>query len=55
MKSILIAMTACLVSTAALAGPSMSTKWGNTSLPLDRCKSRAESALKNAGFSASRC
>ena len=50
MKTTLIAITACLVSTAALAGPSMSTKWSNTDLPLDRCKSKAESALRDAGF-----
>ena len=50
MKSTLMAMTACLVSTAALAGPSMSTKWNNTDLSLDRCKSRAEEALREAGF-----
>jgi hypothetical protein len=50
MKSTLIALTACLVSTAALAGPSMSTKWNNTDLSLDRCKSKAESALRDAGF-----
>ena len=50
MKSTLIAVTACLISTAALAGPSMSTKWSNTTLPLDRCKSRAEEALRGASF-----
>ena len=50
MKSIVMAITACLVSTAALAGPSMSTKWNNTDLSLDRCKSRAEKALADAGF-----
>ena len=50
MKSTLMAITACLVSTAALAGPSMSTKWSNTDLNLDRCKSRAEKALEDAGF-----
>ena len=50
MKPILIATVACLVSSTALAGPSMSTKWSNTTLPLDRCKSRAEGALRDAGF-----
>ncbi len=50
MKSILMALTACLVSTAALAGPSMSTKWSNSDLSLDRCKSKAEEALREAGF-----
>ena len=50
MKSISIIFTACLVSTTALAGPSIST--GETmALPLDRCKSRAEGALRDAGFS----
>ena len=52
MKSTLLAVTAVLVSTAAIAGPSMSTKWSNTDLDLDRCKSRAERALKDAKFSA---
>jgi hypothetical protein len=28
----------------------MSTKWNNTTLPLDRCKARAEEALREAGF-----
>ncbi len=51
MKSIAIAIAACLVGSAALAGPSMSTKWTNTTLPLDRCKSRAEGALRDAKFS----
>ncbi len=50
MKSTLMAVTACLVSTAALAGPSMSTKWSNSTLNLDRCKSRAEEALRDAKF-----
>ncbi len=50
MKSILIALTACLVSTAAFAGPSMTTKWSNTDLNLDRCKSRAQKALEDDGF-----
>ena len=50
MKTLLMALTACLVSTAALAGPSMSTKWNSTTLPLDRCKSKAEDALREAGF-----
>ena len=56
MKSTVMAIAAGLVSgavllsTAAVAGPSMSTKWGNTGLPLDRCKSRAEDALREAGF-----
>jgi len=50
MKSTLMAITACLVSTAALAGPSMSTKWNNTDLNLDRCKAKAEEALREAGF-----
>jgi hypothetical protein len=51
MKSTLIAITACFVSTAALAGPSMSTKWSDTKLNLDRCKARAEQALREAKFS----
>ena len=50
MKSILMAVTACLVSTAALAGPSMSTKWNNTNLSLERCKARAEEAMRSANF-----
>ena len=50
MKSALMALTACLVSTVAIAGPSMSTKWNNTDLSLERCKQRAERALKDANF-----
>ncbi len=50
MKPILIAAAACLVSSIALAGPSMSTKWSNTTLSLDRCKSKAEDALRDANF-----
>jgi hypothetical protein len=50
MKATLMVITACLVSTAALAGPSMSTKWTDTDLSLDRCKQRAERALRDAKF-----
>ena len=56
MKSTLMAITACLVSTAAfvstpaLAGPSMSTKWNSTTLTLELCKARAEEALREAKF-----
>jgi hypothetical protein len=50
MKRTLIVIAASVLSTVALAGPSMSTKWSNTSFPLDRCKERAESALRDAGF-----
>jgi hypothetical protein len=40
-----------LMSVAAFAeGPSMSTRWNNTSLTLERCKARAEDALREAGF-----
>jgi hypothetical protein len=34
----------------ALAGPSVSTKWSETTLNLERCKTRAESAVRDAGF-----
>ena len=51
MKSTLIALAACLISSAALAGPSMSTKWNDTTLSLERCKERAERALRDANFS----
>jgi hypothetical protein len=50
MKAIALGVAASLISTAALAGPSMSTKWSSSSLNLDRCKSRAENALRDAGF-----
>jgi hypothetical protein len=41
---------ATLIGSAAFAGPSMSTRWNNTSLNLERCKARAEDALREAGF-----
>ena len=44
MKSTLMAVTACLVSTAAVAGPSMSTKWNDTDLSLERCRRALRSA-----------
>ena len=50
MKSIFIGLTACLIATAAFAGPSMSTKWSDSSLNLDRCKNKAHKALDEAGF-----
>jgi hypothetical protein len=50
MQAIAVGLAASLISTAALAGPSMSTKWNTTSLNLDRCKQRAEDALREAGF-----
>ncbi len=34
----------------ALAGPSMSTKWSSTTANLERCKERAEDAVRDAGF-----
>ncbi len=44
-----ILATGLFVGTA-LAGPSMSTKWSNTGLSLERCKERAEEAVRDAGF-----
>ena len=44
-----IAMT-FLGSAAALAGPSMSTKWNTTTLTLERCKDRAEDSMREARF-----
>jgi hypothetical protein len=45
-----IGVATCFISAPASAGPSMSTKWNSTTLTLDRCKSRAEDALREAGF-----
>ena len=45
-----LGLAVSLVSTPAMAGPSMSTKWNNTKLSLERCKQRAEDALREAGF-----
>jgi hypothetical protein len=54
MKAIAIGAAAgalmALTSPAAIAGPSMSTKWNSTTLNLERCKARAEDALREAGF-----
>jgi hypothetical protein len=50
MKAIVVGVVAGLVSTAAFAGPSMTTKWNTTNLNLERCKQRAEDALREAGF-----
>ena len=47
---VLAAAVSVLSGTAAFAGPSMSTKWSNTTLSLERCKSRAEDALRDAKF-----
>ncbi len=41
---------AVALATPSDAGPSMSTRWSNTGLSLDRCKSRAEEAVRDAGF-----
>ena len=51
MKPIVIAAAIGLLSgTAALAGPSMSTKWNTTTLSLERCKDRAEDSMREARF-----
>ena len=51
MKRILFAAAlAMLGGSAAIAGPSMSTKWNTTTLSLDRCKARGEDALREAKF-----
>ena len=51
MKSTFVAFAACLISSTAFAGPSMSTKWNDTTLSLEQCKERAERALRDANFS----
>ena len=51
MKPVVLAVAVSLLgSTAAFAGPSMSTKWTTTTLSLERGKSRAEDALRDAKF-----
>jgi hypothetical protein len=54
MKAIAIGAAAgalmALTGTVTFAGPSMSTKWNSTNLSLERCKARAEDALREAGF-----
>ena len=51
MKPIVLAAAMTLMSgAAALAGPSMSTKWNTTTLSLERCKDRAEDSLRDARF-----
>jgi hypothetical protein len=48
--SLTFALATGLSCGTALAGPSMSTKWSNTGLSLERCKERAEEAVRDAGF-----
>ena len=51
MRPIVFAVALSMLGgTAAVAGPSMSTKWTTTTLSLDRCKSRGEDALRDAKF-----
>ena len=51
MKPIVFAAAVSFLGgSAAFAGPSMSTKWNTTTLSLERCKSRAEDALRDAKF-----
>jgi len=51
MKRIVFAAAlAMLGGSAAVAGPSMSTKWNTTTLSLERCKARGEDALREAKF-----
>jgi hypothetical protein len=51
MKTIVLAAAMSLLGgAAALAGPSMSTKWNTTTLTLDRCKDRAEDSMREARF-----
>ena len=53
MKPIAFAVAlSVLGGTAAIAGPSMSTKWNTTTMSLERCKARGEDALRDAKFRA---
>ena len=46
MKAIVIGAAASLLSTAALAGPSMAANWRPTALALEECKQRAEKVVR---------
>ena len=51
MKPIVFAVALAMsAGSAAIAGPSMSTKWNTTTLSLERCKARGEDALRDAKF-----
>ena len=51
MKKIVVAAAVTALSgAAAVAGPSMSTKWNTTTLSLERCKDRAEDSMREARF-----
>ncbi len=55
LRTVSMALTAgalgvVMAAGTAMAGPSMSTKWSNTKHTLERCKDRAEDAVRDAGF-----
>ena len=50
MKSFSVALIAVVVSTAAVAGPSMTVVSTQTTLSQEDCMARAESAMRNAGL-----
>jgi hypothetical protein len=50
MKAVIAGLMLGLFSTAATAGPAVSTEWMELRISLENCKSRSESAIRAAGI-----